>query len=304
MQKIIFIITVTFFSLISFGQSEMSLSEQMIHSTVRIECVYLEKGNDGKVVVTKGTGSGFFFNYRIDSVEIPVIVTNKHVISNAYQGSFHLTQKDTSDLPIYGKHIPIALNDFQNYWIYHPDKNVDLCIMPVAPIIREADKLNTPVYYKTFDESLIPTDSTLKTLTAIEEILMIGYPIGLWDSYNNLPITRLGQTASPAELDYNNEKEFLIDIAAFPGSSGSPIILFNEGSYATENGISIGSRLMLLGILYAGPEYKAEGKGKLVIDKKPISITTKTDQPINIGIVIKSERLLDFKKELEKLLKN
>lgn len=37
-----------------------------------------------------------------------------------------------------------------------------------------------------FDESLIPSEAQLKELSAIEDIVMVGYPDGIWDSFNNL----------------------------------------------------------------------------------------------------------------------
>jgi len=44
---------------------------------------------------------------------------------------------------------------------------------------------------------------------------MIGYPSGLWDTKNNLPIVRKGITATTPYFDYNGKREFLVDIAAF-----------------------------------------------------------------------------------------
>ena len=176
--------------------------------------------------------------------------------------------------------------------------------MPIAPILNQSIKNNKPIYYKHFDENLIPVKEVWDSFTALEDILMIGYPIGLWDSKNNLPIIRKGQTATPMKINYQGRSEFLLDIPAFPGSSGSPVILYNQGSYSTDTGISIGTRLYLVEILYAGPMYNAKGTGEITIHNLPVNITTSTGVPINIGVSIKSNLLLDFKKELKKLLKN
>lgn len=35
----------------------------------------------------------------------------------------------------------------------------------------------------------------------------------------------------------------------YPGSSGSPVFIMNQGSYKTQQGITIGSRLMFLGVI-------------------------------------------------------
>ena len=40
-------------------------------------------------------------------------------------------------------------------------------------------------------------------LSAVEEILMIGYPNGLWDAVNNYPLIRRGVTASHPAVDFD-----------------------------------------------------------------------------------------------------
>jgi hypothetical protein len=57
----------------------------------------------------------------------------------------------------------------------------------------------------------------------------------------------------------------MVDLACFPGSSGSPVFLFNIGSFPHRaGGFVIGNRIKLLGILYAGPQFTAEGEIKVV----------------------------------------
>jgi hypothetical protein len=55
-----------------------------------------------------------------------------------------------------------------------------------------------------------------------------------------------------------------------------------------------GMRLKLLGILYAGPQHTATGEIEIVnvpVKQQPVAISR---IPSNLGIVIKSEKLLDF----------
>ncbi|QQN55560.1 hypothetical protein I6H46_06570 [Anaerococcus obesiensis] len=44
------------------------------------------------------------------------------------------------------------------------------------------------VYYIPAEEDLIPNEEVTSNLSALEEIVMVGYPIGLWDKINNYPI--------------------------------------------------------------------------------------------------------------------
>jgi len=91
-------------------------------------------------------------------------------------------------------------------------------------------------FYISLDKSLISTCQQLSDFSALEEILMVGYPNGIWDNVNNKPILRKGVTATHPNFDYCGKKEIMIDAACFPGSSGSPVFIFNEGSYRDKRG--------------------------------------------------------------------
>lgn len=272
------------------------ISEFLLHSTVRITSIF----NNNMI----GTGTGFFFIFIINNTEIPVIVTNKHVVKNSIKGNFRLSLADVNGNWIKNAYIDINCEEFEKMWIMHPEENIDLCIMPIASLLQKAQEMGKNLYFKALDKNIIPSFEQIEKLTAIEDILMIGYPNGLWDSYNNMPIIRRGVTATNVKLDYNNKKEFLIDIAAFPGSSGSPVFIYNQGSYPVENGIAVGNRLILLGVLYAGTQMSVEGNLEIIEVPTANIPITKSKIPNNIGIIIKIEKLLDFESILEEKLSN
>lgn len=265
----------------------LSPAEQFAHSTVRIECDLADGG--------VGTGTGFFYSLdRNGDQHIPVIVTNKHVVEGAVKGRFLLTLHNGADGPSIGNVKAYELDSFQSRWLPHPDPDVDLCVMPIAHLLHEAEKTNTRFFFVTMDKSLIPTASDLEDMLGLETIVMVGYPNGLWDKVNNLPIFRQGVLATDFKHDWNGRKEFLIDAACFPGSSGSPVLLFEVGSYQTRNALVMGSRIKLLGILYAGPQHTIHGDIKIVTvptQQKPISIAA---IPNNLGIIIKASQLNAF----------
>ncbi len=148
--------------------------------------------------------------------------------------------------------------------------------MPIAPLLHDAEKTNTKFFFTTLDKTLIPTASDIEDMVGLENITMVGYPNGLWDRTNNLPIFRKGVLATDYKHNWNGKKEFLIDAACFPGSSGSPVMLFDIGSYQTRKGNFMGSsRIKLLGILYAGPQHTVEGEVKVVLvptQQKAVSV--------------------------------
>ena len=132
----------------------------------------------------------------------------------------------------------------------------------------------------------------------MEDIIMIGYPNGLEDSYNNKPIIRKGITSTHLKFDYNGKKEFLIDMAFFPESSGSPIFFCNESSYTQGNTTFFGSRCKLLGLLYGGPQHTSTGS--VVFENIPTNPKAIIQIPNNLGVVVKAVRI----KELEDFMKD
>jgi hypothetical protein len=90
-----------------------------------------------------------------------------------------------------------------------------------------------------------------------------------------------------------------VDIAAFPGSSGSPVLIVDEGGYPIPDGfVTGGSRIFLLGILYAGPQFAADGS--LEIKEIPTTWTARFSValPVHLGFYIKSQELLELGKLL------
>lgn len=272
----------------------LSISEQLTYSTVRIEC---ELKNGGMA-----TGTGFFFRFLENpenQTHIPVVITNKHVIKDALKGRLIITKANEAGEPLDKEHFTVLFDDFESFWKLHPDNDVDLCVMPIAPFVNMAQARGENLYYVSLDKSLLPTEKNKDEFSALEDVLMIGYPNGIWDSVNNMPLLRKGSTATHPVLDYNGKKEIMIDIAAFPGSSGSPVLIFNEGGYRDKKGnFYMGSsRVILLGILYAGPQATAIGEIIMTPNfQKPIAVSS---IPNNLGLIIKAERIIELEKLFE-----
>lgn len=268
-------------------QSKFSPSEQLAFATVRIECDTPEGPS---------AGTGFYYIVaEKDGVNVPVIITNRHVVEKATTGRFHvhLKDSDSSFLPL--NHRRFDVPDFASCWIGHPDPQVDLCMMPIASFIDSSRLEGKELFFTTLAPQLIPSQSDWESLTAIEEVVMVGYPNGIWDTVNNMPIFRRGITATHPNIDYDGKREFLIDAACFPGSSGSPVMLFNVGTYSRRDGNPIiGTRIKLLGVLYAGPQHTA--KGEIVMMNVPTAPRPVAISPIpnNLGVVIKADRLREF----------
>jgi hypothetical protein len=274
--------------------NDLAPSEQLAYSTVRIECV---------TASGLATGTGFFYAFGGDGApEIVVLVTNKHVIAGSSLGrlTVHVT---THDKPIPTAITTVELPNFENLWLAHPDPDVDLCVMPIGLLADLVMSGNRKLFLIALDKKHILTTEDTQKLMGVEEVIMIGYPNGIWDHVNNAPIFRRGITATHPNTDYCGRKEFMIDVACFPGSSGSPVLLYNFGNFTDRmGGLKIGSRIALLGILYAGPQHTATGEivvKTIPTNAKPMAISR---IPNNLGVVIKSMRLMDFESIIQRVV--
>ncbi len=267
----------------------LGITERLLHSTVRIEAL------DASGAVSSGTG--FFYNFDGGPNQVvPAIVTNKHVVHNRARGFLHFTMDNGKGQPDVGKHERFEVSDFATCWIEHPDPDVDLALCLVGPPFNQLISSGKRPFYVGLDKSIVPSAAQLADLNAVEDILMVGYPNGLWDAKNNLPLIRRGITSSPPSVDYNGRPEFVIDAACFPGSSGSPVLLVNQGFVHEKNGnIFAGrNRVMFLGVLYAGPQTTATGQ--IVVKTVPTALqpVPVVNMMMNLGFCVKAAKVLDF----------
>lgn len=267
-----------------------SIPRQLAYVTIRIEC----KRINGE----SSYGTGFFFLFKYTGKSFyPAIITNRHVLEDFSQIILYFTQKNTNSEPEIGKIIPCIIPNAKKFLIFHPDPDVDLVAFLIGEYLHQAEEMGSPLYYVAIDASIIPSADRLAKLSALEEIVMIGYPIGIWDNVNNMPIFRKGITATHPCYNYQGRKEFVIDAACFPGSSGSPVFRYKEGLNIFSKTTKVAGRepqLEFLGVLYAGPQLTIEGIIKTVnVPTKQVPLSV-SKIPTNLGYVIKAERLLEI----------
>lgn len=260
-----------------------TISEQLLFATVKISY-------NGSV------GTGFFFHLSIDGKQYPIIITNRHVVQNqtSAEVSFFVHLKENNLVTDQNLNVK-----FHTDWYSHP--NQDLCFCFVKPLLDQVLELaKKEVFYIAITEDLIWDAQKLDSLRAVEDVLMVGYPIGLWDEKNNLPLFRKGITSSHPAVDFNRQKIGAVDMACFPGSSGSPIFIVNEGGYTDKRGTNLGaSRIIFLGVLFEGAQLSAEGE--IVIKNIPTQqkVSSNTPVMINLGYYIKAEEILLFKEKVK-----
>jgi len=264
-----------------------SLAEKLLFVTVRIDTIN-SKGE-------KGSGTGFIFLHKYKGIEALSIVTNKHVVKDAVKGGITFIKKENGN-PSLGNSFRLEFNNsFEKLWKGHIDDNIDITVTPLVPLLEQIKtKHKVDIYFSHISSENIPNQEQIKEIDAIEDVAFVGYPNGIWDSKNYTPIIRKGTTATPYTIDFENEKKFLIDASVFGGSSGSPLFLYNSGSYTTKQGGLIGgNRLYFLGVVTA--VFYRNSVNEIV----SIPIPTKTknisvgQEMIDLGIVFKANTVVE-----------
>lgn len=259
-------------------------SDLIIFSTVRIEN-YMKNGE-----ISYGTG--FFYGFK----DVGFLVTNKHVLKDAKYIEFKVfTQNEKGDVD-YNSMATMRLyeDDLQKKSCGHPSEEVDIQAIALDNVLINYGTGNKVPYTPLISAKLIPDQTALENLFAIEHIVFVGYPNAMWDNVNHLPIVRTGTTASLLTKDFDGKPKFLIDASVFPGSSGSPVFIIDESWYGDRTGTFPGqTRLFFLGVV-SGVYSK---RNIADIEIIPVPTTNKpvalVKQVLDLGVVEKATTVVE-----------
>jgi V8-like Glu-specific endopeptidase len=243
---------------------------------------------------TVWTGTGFFI--RVPIVNEPdhlILATNRHVVRSPTLGDADTIEiitpaADPADTtrPLLGQ--SAQANTPGAKFELHPDPNIDVA---VARVDNLAEMGQLTRYVKAIPAERLYNEALVKRLDAIEQVTFIGYPQGLYDAVNMLPVARQGWTATPISIDYDGQPKFLVDASVFEGSSGSPVLALNSGAYQERAGAAhYGSPYaVLLGIIAETWSFPATGT--VQIGGAPFDFDVR--QALNFGTVYKASAIME-----------
>ena len=257
-----------------------SLAKRLLFNTVRVDTV-LEDGSEG-------SGTAFVVSHSHPRGNFLFVVTNRHLVEGVRQGGLVFTQGKNGQ-PLIGQRFQLNIDEFPHAWFLHPDPAVDLAIVPMRPLEAAARERGIELYYHAIDTRLVPDAHRLAALDALEEVLFVGYPSGVWDQVNLMPIMRRGTTATPIALDFEGRAEFLIDAAVYPGSSGSPVFVMSPEAMRASGG---GRKFFFAGVVAA--VFFREEANRITSMPVPANQggTTIGSEMIDLGLIIKSQAVI------------
>jgi S1-C subfamily serine protease len=207
-----------------------------------------------------GTASGFFY----ESGKQVFFVTNRHVVLDESKGtradelilSLHI---DASDITKSAELIVPLQEGGRSKWLVHPKypkPPVDIAVIQLPASGASQRFIIQPLSATQFFPNKF-------TLSPGDDALVIGYPRGLFDAKNNLPIVRSAVVASAPGIPFDGQPYFLIDANLHPGTSGSPVLTRPRNDWPTNGGTAVafvtGSPMFLLGVHSATLSFKLPG---------------------------------------------
>lgn len=234
----------------------------LLYSTVRIVITNSHSSGDS-------VGTGFIVSVPSPSLEgesYLFLVSNRHVfVDPTHQISLVFTKRQIDSLePSLGEIAKFSQSGFSGGYIAHPDHNIDLACVNMSSF----GEPELGLYFRHYSQENL-LNATSQDLSVGQDVFFIGYPDGRYDVVNHLPIMRKGCIASSVNVDFNGEKQFLIDAQVFQGSSGSPV--FAE----------IGREFKIAGVIS-----RTMIKNSM-LQNIPVSTAQGIQQPIGLGLVLK-----------------
>jgi V8-like Glu-specific endopeptidase len=197
-------------------------------------------------------GTGFLIGKPVGGNYKVLLFSNKHVFWGKkdkdklnIEKQIHLTfhTKESDETYTLEKHYSFdgkITRDAKYGYYDHPDPAVDVACANISGLNNRGIKLHI---------SVLKTEDFLNfergQLRAGMKILFVGYPTGYFDKKNLLPIMRSGIIASIPSVDFNGERQILVDAQVFPGSSGSPVFTSLDGKYKLIGMLSDGIQKIL-----------------------------------------------------------
>ena len=169
--------------------TEQFFEHQIAYITARIEV---------RLCNASSIGTGFFYNAPLNvggNRSIMLLISNRHVFLNPkgrLTVSLNRTKEDST--PDFGNVTTFDQIGFEDAYFAHPNPEVDLACLNVSDITR------TDTFYRHLDSKILkPID--YEKVAPGSEVIFVGYPQGLYDPVNYLPIIRKGSIASvPSSL--------------------------------------------------------------------------------------------------------
>jgi hypothetical protein len=194
------------------------MTEPLLLTTTRVSTFR------GRQALTAATG---FFFARAERL---YVVTSRHVLHDAPTGHFpdrvelvlHMDPRDLTRSIVFS--VPLY-RDERAVWRQATDSGGEV---DVAVVELERGRLPEGVVLQAFEPQHLQGD--LQEIEVGESLLVVGFPLGFFDTRHYLPVVRHAIIASSFGVRFQGEGYFVTDARMHRGSSGGPLVMRCPGA--------------------------------------------------------------------------
>lgn len=252
-------------------------------------------------------GTGCLFSLPLEDGHKVFLLTNKHVLDGARCIRILMHTADADGKPD-GRYVFLELKPANAFINGHDDPDVDLSSIEITDAMVKwmAANPGQMLYYRALERENVWAEDAISKLDVCEPITMVGYPNGIWDETNGFPLFRRGVTASHPVVRFNGKPQFVVDIGAFGGSSGSPILVIDAGLQLPkgEPALKVMWRFGLIGTLWGGPIVTKQGEVQIVPAPTNSRLVVQTEHMLHLGYAVSASETLALMDKLERIVAN
>ncbi len=194
--------------------------------------------------------SGFFF----ENGPRLFLVTSRHVLVNPASDHFPdrveiVLHTDAVDLTRYAVMSLPLYKDGKSAWRQAKDSGGEI---DVAALELDRAALPKDAVFRALTPDHLP--ASLEQIGIGTPLLIVGFPLGFFDTLHNLPVVRQAAVASAFGVRFQGEGYFLTDARSHRGASGAPVVMADGGG-------RLQPAWRLLGIHSAGFDMKTREQG-------------------------------------------
>ncbi|WP_299785540.1 trypsin-like peptidase domain-containing protein [Ramlibacter sp.] len=178
---------------------------------------------DGERALTAATG--FFF----ERGERLFLVTGRHVLIDVPTAH----RPDRVEITVHTDAVDLTRSAVVSLWLYRDGKSAWRQAedsggeIDVAAIELPRDTLPEGIVLRAF--TLAHLESALEEVGIGTAALVVGFPLGFYDTLHNLPVARQASVASAFGVRFQGQGYFLTDARMHRGASGAPVVLQHPG---------------------------------------------------------------------------
>jgi hypothetical protein len=180
----------------------------------------------------QATASGFFYYYS----GTLHLVTSRSVIDQDQSGGRpdELRLRLHNDPDDFTQHeeirVPLFV-DGEPGWQEHPTRPLEVDLITLE---LDGDELELQFVIRAFSIlDQVPRDMDLPLG---ESVLVVGYPVGLFDELHSLPVVRSASIASVYPVPFQGQPLGVIDASLPPSTAGAPVITRGATTVRTQDG--------------------------------------------------------------------